>query len=80
MSRSHDFGGSLPQTFLIDARQPKVGFLHSWAVVFTTFSGKSSLLVRVEELNNANLIESRHITVNWKSTPLIADTAGTSSY
>ena len=56
MSRSHDFRGSLPRTFLIDARQLKVGFLHSWAVVFATFSGKSSLQVRVEELNNANLI------------------------
>ena len=33
----------LKQIFLSDAREPKVGFLHSWVVFSPLFFGKSSL-------------------------------------
>ena len=33
----------LKQIFLSDTREPKVGFLHSWAVFLPLFFGKSSL-------------------------------------
>ena len=57
-------------TFLSDARQPEMDFLHTWAVILNTFLGRLSLQELSQSIGNTNTVASRLIKREKGSLPV----------